>query len=368
MASWWLDASSALQPTGPWSSSDRGGLGPNAPVVISAEVAEALQRGHPVVALESAVITHGLPAPYNLQVALDMEEEVRAAGAVPATIGVWEGRLVVGLSPTQIESLAQMAHDLRARHRHLTARPDFRLVKVSVRDFAPLLGAQDTRLFGGTTVAATLAAAHWVGIRFFATGGIGGVHYDPPYDISADLPQLARTPLLTVCAGAKAILNLDATLEYLETWGVPVVGYGTRTFPAFYSSDSPWTLRYRVDTPREAAHLMGAHWSLRMPSAVVLAVPPPEHAALKYDYVRKLITVALQELHEQNERNRKANQPLIRGAAVTPWLLQRLTELSDQRTLQANLALLRHNARVAAQVARAWVNWQAQVQHHPPTQ
>ena len=325
-------------------------------LVVAPQVQEALQAGHPVVALESAVITHGLPAPYNLQVALDMEAEVRAAGAVPATVGLWEGRLVVGLSPGQIESLAQMAHDVRAKQHRLSGQREFRLVKISVRDYTPLLAARNPHLFGGTTVAGTLAAAYKAGIGFFATGGIGGVHHDPPYDISADLPQLARTPVLTVAAGAKAILNLDATLEYLETWGVPVVGYGTDTFPAFYSVDSPWKVRHRVDTPQEAARLMHTHWALEMPSAVLLAVPPPADVALDYEYVRQLIALALQELAEYNAQVRERGGTPIRGAAVTPWLLQRLTELSDQHTLRVNLALLRNNARVAGQVARAWVN------------
>ncbi len=358
MPSWLDDVAHAPTTQGLWirAAAARANRDADAAVLIAPEVYEALHAQKPVVALESAVITHGLPAPHNLQVALDMEEEVRAAGALPATIGLWEGRLVVGLSPSQIEALALMAHDARARHRRLAAQRDFRLVKISVRDFAPLLAARDPRLFGGTTVAATLAAAHGVGIRFFATGGIGGVHHDPPYDISADLPQLARTPVVTVCAGAKAILNLDATLEYLETWGVPVVGYRTGRFPAFYSADSPWSLRYRVDTPQEAARLAQTHWELRLPTAVLLTVPPPPSAALKYEYVRQLIAAALEELRQHNRQARQGHGQPIRGAAVTPWLLQRLTELSDQRTLQTNLALLRHNARVAGQVARAWVN------------
>jgi len=358
----WMDHT--LQPAegGPWFASGaiEGPAHPNAPVRVAPEVREALKYHRPIVALESAVITHGLPAPHNLQVALDMEAEVRAAGAIPATIGLWEGRMVVGLSPAQIEVLAQMAHDARTRHRPLAARQDFRLVKISVRDFAPLLASRDARLFGGTTVAASLAVAHGVGIRFFATGGIGGVHYDPPYDISADLPQLARTPVLTVAAGAKAILNLDATLEYLETWGVPVVGYGTDMFPAFYSVDSPWKVRHRVDTPSEAARLLQTHWRLQMPSAVLLAVPPPADAALPYKYIHRLIEMALEELRAHNEQAAQGRGQPIRGAAVTPWLLQRLTELSDRRTMRVNLALLRNNARVAGQVARAWVNWLAE--------
>jgi len=335
-------------------------------VVVAPHVRDALQTGKPIVALESAVITHGLPAPYNFQVALDMEAEVRAAGAVPATLALWEGRLVVGLSPGQIETLAQMAHDVHAKQRRLSGRKGFRLVKISVRDYAPLLAARDPNLFGGTTVAGTLAAAHKVGIGFFATGGIGGVHHDPPYDISADLPQLARTPVLTVAAGAKAILNLDATLEYLETWGVPVVGYGTDTFPAFYSADSPWKVRHRVETPQEAARLMHTHWALEMPSAILLAAPPPANVALDYEYVRNLITLALQELTEYNAQAQKRGGTPIRGAAVTPWLLQRLTELSDQHTLRVNVASLRHNARVAGQVARAWVNLAHQAGLRPP--
>ena len=331
-------------------------------VEVSPEVEHALARGHPVVALESAVITHGLPAPYNGQVALEMEREVRAAGAIPATIALWEGRMVVGLDGARIQELARMAADEAQRRRlggradwRWSTRSDYALYKVSVRDLGPLLARRDPPpAFGGTTVAATLAIAALVGIRFFATGGIGGVHHDPPYDISADLPQLAFSPVMTVCAGAKAILNLDATLEYLETWGVPVVGYRTAVFPAFYSPDSPWPVRHQVTSPQQAACLARAHWAIGRPSAVLLVVPPPPSQALSYAYVRQLIEHALAELQEHNRGKPLAEQ--IRGAAVTPYLLERLSALSDERTLQANLALLRNNARVAAQVARAWAD------------
>ncbi len=317
------------------------------------EVREALLEGHPVVALESAVITHGLPAPYNVQAALDMAQAVRAAGAIPAIIALWEGRLVVGLEPAQVTELAHIAHEVaRQPHYRMSARAQAKVFKVSVRDLGPLLARAEASLFGGTTVAATLAVAAQARIRFFATGGIGGVHWQPPYDVSADLPQLAYTRVLTVAAGAKAILNLDATLEYLETWGVPVVGYRSDTFPAFYSANSPWKVRHRVDTPEEAARLARVHWDMGMPSAVLLAVPPPARFAMEYEEMRRLIRQAQAELEQWN---REHPQQAIRGPAVTPFLLQRLTELSDERTLHINLALLRHNAQVAGEVARAWV-------------
>ncbi len=319
-------------------------------VEIAPEVEDALHQGRPVVALESAVITHGLPVPHNVRIALEMEEEVRAAGAVPATIALWAGRIKVGLTPGEIETLADLADTWHRNRRPTRAR----LYKISVRDFSPLLARQETDLYGGTTVAATLAIAGQVGIGFFATGGIGGVHHDPPYDVSADLPQLAHTPVLTVCAGAKAILNLDATLEYLETWGVPVVGYRTQTFPAFYSAESPWPLRHWVPGPVEAARVWAVHRTLARPTALLLVVPPPKEAALTWKYVRRLIEAALAELEAHNAAAKSPAQQ-IRGAAVTPWLLARLTELSDERTLRVNLALLRNNARVAARVAQAWV-------------
>jgi pseudouridine-5'-phosphate glycosidase len=292
-------------------------------MIFSPEVAAALQQRSPLVALESTVITHGLPYPENLQLGLDMEERVRANGAVPATIAVLGGRLHVGLDPTQIGSLAKGT----------TAR------KLSRRDIA---AAITSGLDGGTTVAATIAIASMAGIRVFATGGIGGVHRQAPFDISADLPALADTPVLVVCAGAKAILDLPATLEYLETFSVPVIGYQSNDFPAFYSRSSGLNINHRVDSPDEAAAFASSHWSLGLSSGVLLAVPPPAESALPFDEMEAIITAAVEE----------AKQKGISGQEVTPFLLSRVSELSKGASLKANLALLKQNAAIAAQIAQ----------------
>lgn len=289
---------------------------------IAAPVAEALQSGQPVVALESTVITHGLPYPENLALARNMEAEVQKYGATPATIAVLNGVVQVGVDGAQLEYLAQT----QALH------------KISTRDFGP---AAALGWSGGTTVAGTLLAAQLAGIRVFATGGIGGVHRDPPTDISADLPALAHTPVCVVCAGAKAILDLDATLEYLETAGVPVIGYQTDDFPAFYSRSSGLKASGRADTPQQAARIALAHWSYGLESAVLVVNPPPEEAALPAEAVQAEIEQALAE----------AAALKIRGQAVTPFLLGRVSELSGGASLRANLALLLNNARVAALIA-----------------
>lgn len=291
---------------------------------LSPDFALARQKGLPVVALESTVITHGLPYPENLKLAQEMEGEVRSEGATPATIAVVAGKLCVGVSEEQLEALAQGGADVR---------------KISSRDFAPAI-AQGVS--GGTTVAATLAAAAAAGIRVFATGGIGGVHRGAPYDISADLVQLGRSPLIVVCAGAKAILDLPATLEVLETLGVPVIGYETDEFPAFYSRSSGLKVSARVDHPAEVAQIARAHWDLGMDSAVLVTVPIPVEAALPHERVDGAIEQALEEARRQG----------IAGQAVTPFLLARVSELTGGVSLRANLALLKNNARVAAQIAR----------------
>jgi pseudouridine-5'-phosphate glycosidase len=292
------------------------------------EVARALDIGMPVVALESTVITHGLPYPQNVTLASDMEAEVRAGQAVPATIAVLDGQIRVGLHREELERLA------RGQNIH----------KISARDFAPAIALGWD---GGTTVAATLLAAQRVGIRLFATGGIGGVHRtvgEPStnYDISADLPALARTPMIVVCAGAKAILDLPATLEYLETVAVPVVGYGADEFPAFYSTSSGLPVSARADTPAEVAAIARAHWDLGMSGAVLVVQPPPNEVALPPEAVNGAIEQALRE----------ASGRQLRGQAVTPFLLGRVAELTGGDSLKANLGLLLNNARLAAQIAR----------------
>jgi len=277
-----------------------------------------------VVALESTVITHGLPYPQNLALAKDMEMEVRQRGAVPATIAVLEGVVRVGL---ELESLERLG---RGGEVH----------KISSRDFGVAVARGWS---GGTTVAGTLLAAHTAGIRVFATGGIGGVHRGGNYDVSADLPQLARTPLIVVCAGAKAILDLPATLEYLETFAVPVVGYQTEEFPAFYSRNSGLKVGVRVDSPREAAAMGEAHWSLGLCSALLVANPPQVGHDLPNEAVDGAIQTALAEAELRG----------IRGQDVTPFLLARVSELTSGASLEANLALLRNNARLAADIALA---------------
>ena len=288
------------------------------------EVSRALRSSAPLVALESAVITHGLPHPYNLELARSLEQVVREQGAVPATIGLLDGHVQVGLQENQLERLAT---ETGAR-------------KISRRDFAIALTRGE---IGGTTVAGTLIAARMAGLRVFATGGIGGVHRGAPYDISADLPELGRSPLVVVCAGAKSILNLPATLEVLETQGVPVIGYGTDEFPAFYSRESRLPVNARVDSPEEAARLAKMHWEMGLESAILVVQPPPVEAALPHGEIEAVIRQTLAEAEEKH----------ISGAAVTPFLLSRVSELSGGASLQANLALLRNNARLAAQISTA---------------
>lgn len=296
---------------------------------LSPEVAAALERGAPIVALESTVITHGLPRPQNLELARSLEDIVRAEGAVPATIAALGGRLHVGLQPAELDALANEA----------------RASKLSARDLATAVA---TGASGGTTVAATLRVAAMAGLRVFATGGIGGVHRNSSgqhrggqWDISADLTELARQPLVLVCAGAKAILDLPATLEQFETLGVPVIGYQTGEYPAFYSVESGLRTSGRVEDAAQAAELARAHWQLGG-GGVLLAAPPPADSALPRAEVEAWIRQAQSEAEQQG----------IHGQAVSPFLLARVAELSGGRSLQANLALLRNNAGIAAAVAK----------------
>jgi pseudouridylate synthase len=291
--------------------------------VLTTEVAQALQNNLPIVAFESAVITHGLPHPENLSLARKMEQEVRLEGCIPATIAVLDGKIHVGLGQDQLEKLATAA-DAR---------------KISTRDFAPGLAGKVT---GGTTVAGTLYAAERAGIKVFATGGIGGVHRDAPFDISADLPALAQTPVVVVCAGAKAILDLPGTVEYLETAGVPVIGYQTDEFPAFFSRSSGLPVSARADSPEEVASITRAHWNLGFKTAVLVTAAPPPEVAIPVNQVEQAIEQALSEAREQQ----------IRGQAVTPFLLNRVSALTGKASLNANLGLLRNNAKIAALIAK----------------
>ncbi|HOD99546.1 MAG TPA: pseudouridine-5'-phosphate glycosidase [Kiritimatiellia bacterium] len=290
------------------------------------DVANALAAGRPVVALESTLITHGLPHPINLEVAQAMEQAVRDNGATPATIAVLRGQITVGLTSEQLTYLAQ-ATNVR---------------KCSRRDF-PIVLAQKGD--GATTVAGTMIVAHLAGIKVFATGGIGGVHRGHPVDVSADLLELAQTPVAVVCAGAKAILDLPLTLEVLETHGVPVVGYGCAEFPAFYSRSSGLPLDVRCDTVEEIAAMIRAREQLGFRTGMLITNPIPAADELPAEIAEAAIQQALQEADAQG----------IRGKETTPFLLARVSELTGDRSRAANIALLKNNARVAAQIAKAIV-------------
>jgi pseudouridine-5'-phosphate glycosidase len=297
---------------------------------VSEEVAAALDEGRPVVALESTLISHGLPYPRNLEVARLLEDEVRAAGAVPATIGVAAGAPTVGLGQAELERFATGGEAVR---------------KLTRRDVA---AAAAQGADGATTVAATMAIAAAAGVPVFATGGIGGVHRGAgrTWDVSADLTELARTPVLVVCAGAKAILDLPATLEYLETLGVPVVGLGVSEFPAFYSRSSGLPLPASAATAEEAARLWAAQRALAglaAPGGLLLCVPPPPEMAMPRDLVELAVGRALA----------RAEAAGVRGPAVTPFLLAAMAEETHGESIAANVALLRQNAAVAAAVACA---------------
>jgi pseudouridine-5'-phosphate glycosidase len=292
----------------------------------SAEVARALADGAPVVALESTIITHGMPWPRNLETARAVEAAVRAEGAVPATIAVMGGRIRAGLEAQDLERLAQAEG----------------VAKLSRADLAVCLSTGHT---GATTVAATMICAHLAGIGVFATGGIGGVHRgaEESFDISADLQELAATPVTVVAAGAKAILDLPKTLEVLETLGVPVIAVGQDAFPAFWSRDSGLAAPLRLD---DAAGIAAAHKARRglgLPGGQLVANPIPREAEIPADVLAPLIAQAQQEAEARG----------IAGKKVTPFLLQRLFELSEGRTLEANIALVLNNARLAAHIARA---------------
>ena len=298
----------------------------NSLLSIASEVSAALAAGRPVVALESTIISHGMPYPQNLEMAQRVEGIIREEGAVPATIAVADGRIHVGLDEALL-------------HRLATAKD---VAKLSRRDLAGILASGG---LGATTVAATMIAAHLAGIRVFATGGIGGVHRgaETSFDVSADLDELARTPVAVVCAGAKSILDLPKTLEYLETRGVPVIGYGTDTLPAFFSRSSGLALALRRDTPEEVAALLDAQAALGFPAGAVIANPIPEAHALPEAEIDAAITSALAD----------AGREGVGGKDVTPYLLARIVALTGGRSLTANIALVEHNARLGARIAKA---------------
>ena len=295
---------------------------------VKPEVAEAIAQGKPVVALESTIISHGMPYPQNVETALQVEKIIRENGAVPATIAIIGGRLKAGLTPEEIEYFGKKGQAI---------------AKASRRDLAVLCArGQD----GATTVTTTMIIAHMAGISMFATGGIGGVHRgaENTMDISADLEELARTPVMVVCAGAKSILDLGLTLEYLETHGVPVIGYGTEELPAFYTRTSGFPVDYRVDTPEELAAAFRAQNDMALGGGMLVTNPIPEAYSMDPAVINGAIDQAVTECREKG----------IHGKGITPFLLARVAELTGGDSLASNIQLVYNNARVAAQTAAAY--------------
>ncbi len=292
---------------------------------ISPEVQQALADGKPVVALESTIISHGMPYPKNVETAMLVEKTIRENGAVPATIAIIGGRLKAGLSPEEIEYLGKSGR---------------KVAKVSRRDLAAIVASGAD---GATTVTTTMIIAHMAGIKVFATGGIGGVHRgaETTMDISADLEELASTPVMVVCAGAKSILDLGLTLEYLETKGVPVIGYGTDELPAFYTRSSGFGVDYRVDTPEQLAAMFKAQQELGMKGGMLVTNPIPEQYAMDKAVIDAAIEQAVAESKEQG----------IHGKETTPFLLARVVELTGGDSLESNIQLVLNNAIVASKTA-----------------
>ena len=295
---------------------------------VNPEVAQAIAQGRPVVALESTIISHGMPYPQNVETALAVEKIIREAGAVPATIAILGGRLKAGLTAEEIEYLGKQGQ---------------KVTKASRRDLSALVarGAD-----GATTVTTTMMIAHMAGIKIFATGGIGGVHRgaETTMDISADLGELGQTDVMVVCAGAKAILDLPLTLEYLETHGVPVLGYQTEELPAFYTRTSGLSVDYRVDTPQELAQILKTHHQLGLKGGILVTNPIPAEYSMDAAEINAVIDQAIAE----------ANQLGIHGKETTPFLLAKVKEITGGDSLQANIRLVFNNARLAAQTAVAY--------------
>lgn len=295
---------------------------------IHPEVTEALATGKPVVALESTIISHGMPYPQNVETALNVERIIRENGAIPATIAIIGGRLKAGLSPEEIEYFGKKGQAI---------------AKASRRDLAVLCARGED---GATTVATTMIIAHMAGIKIFATGGIGGVHRgaETTMDISADLEELGQTPVMVVCAGAKSILDLGLTLEYLETKGVPVIGFGTKELPAFYTRRSGFQVDYRIDTVEELASAFKAQNELGMKGGMLVTNPIPEEYAMPLETINAAIDQAIAECSEQG----------IYGKETTPFLLARVAELTGGNSLSSNIRLVYNNAKIAAQTAVAY--------------
>ena len=292
---------------------------------ISPEVSKALQEGKPVVALESTIISHGMPYPQNVQTALSVEQTIRDNGAVPATIAIIGGKLKAGCTPEEIEYLGKKGQAV---------------TKASRRDLPVIVARGED---GATTVATTMIIAAMAGIRVFATGGIGGVHRgaETTMDISADLEELAQTPVMVICAGAKSILDLGLTLEYLETKGVPVIGYGTEELPAFYTRKSGFKVDYRLDTPEELAAAFQTKVEMGLQGGMLVTNPIPEQYSMDADYINAAIDRAIAKSRELG----------IKGKETTPFLLAEIKDITDGHSLEANIELVLNNARLAAHTA-----------------
>jgi pseudouridine-5'-phosphate glycosidase len=298
-----------------------------APYKYRSDVEVALETGEPLVALESTVITHGLPYPQNVETAVMMETAVREGGAIPATIGIIQGQIIIGLSAEQMDYLGRQAGLDTVR-------------KCSRRDLSLVLAQGGD---GSTTVAGTMILAHLAGIEVFATGGIGGVHRGHPFDVSADLSEMGRTPVTVVSSGAKSILDLPSTREVLETQGVTIIGFETNDLPAFYARSSGLAVDQRLNDPAEIASVIIARRALNLNSAILVTVPVPEDDAMDGREAEQAIEQA----------TREADEAGIHGTASTPWLLKRMVELTNGQSMRANIALLRNNGTVAAQIAAA---------------
>ncbi|MGO5073624.1 pseudouridine-5'-phosphate glycosidase [Clostridium sporogenes] len=292
---------------------------------ISKEVSEALKENRPIVALESTIISHGMPYPKNVETALNVEKIIRDKGAIPATIAILNGKLKVGLTKDEIEYLGKKGTDV---------------VKTSRRDIPFILAK---KLDGATTVASTIIVANLAGIKVFGTGGIGGVHRgaQESFDISADLQELSNTNVAVVCAGAKSILDIGLTLEYLETQGVPVVGFGTEELPAFYTRKSGFKVDYKVDTAKELAEALKAKWDLGLKGGMVIGNPIPEEYQMDYDTITKAINDAVKEAEEKG----------IKGKESTPFLLAKVKDITKGKSLEANIQLVYNNVAVASDLA-----------------
>jgi pseudouridylate synthase len=299
-------------------------------LTVSKEVATALKNHLPVVALESTIISHGMPYPQNAATALTVEKIIRENGAIPATIGILEGKLIAGLSKEEINYLGQKGLEVK---------------KVSRRDL-PVITTK--KLDGSTTVAATMIIAHLAGIKVFVTGGIGGVHREAEntMDISADLEELASTSVAVVCAGAKSILDIGLTLEYLETKGVPVLGYKTSEFPAFYTIKSGFNVDYKIASSLEIAQIIKAKWDLGLQGGIVIANPIPETYAMDFTIINNAIEKALHT----------AKTLGLKGKEITPFLLDKIKELTQGKSLEANIQLIYNNAKLGAKIAKNMIN------------